>query len=90
MTGEGWRRLLWTLWFLLVAVVAASAQGGADTLDLPLPHGADVPGPVEVPGGVSLDFPAVVEYGVDYDETTGQYIVRQRLEDTLDFETPRT
>ncbi len=88
LTGEGWRRILWMLWFLMVAVAAASAQTGADTLDLPLPHGEDVPGPVEVPGGVSLDFPDVVEYGVDYDETTGQYIVRQRLGDTLDFRNP--
>ena len=31
----------------------------------------------------------VVEYGVDYDETTGQYIVRQRLGDTLISGTPQ-
>ena len=30
----------------------------------------------------------MVQYGVDYDETTGQYIVRQRLGDTLDFRNP--
>ena len=37
---------------------------------------------------MSLGFPDVIEYGVDYDETTGQYVVRQRLGDTLDFRNP--
>ena len=55
---------------------------------MPLPHGEDLPNPVETPGGVSLDFPDVIEYGVDYDENSGQYVVRQRLGDTLDFGTP--
>ena len=60
----------------------------SDSLDLPLPHGNDLPNPVESPGGVSLGFPDVIEYGVEYDETTGQYVVRQRLGDTLDFRNP--
>ena len=69
---------------------SAAAQEEVDSLgvDLPLPHGADVPNPTESPNGVSLGFPDVVEYGVDYDETTGQYVVRQRLGDTLDFRNP--
>ena len=66
----------------------ATAQTDGDTLDLPLPHGNDLPGPVETPGGVSLDFPDVIDYGVDYDVETGQYVVRQRLGDTLDFRNP--
>jgi len=68
------------------------ADGGstafADTIDLPLPHGEDPYVVVETPGGVSLDWPDVVEYGVDFDPTTGWYIIRQRLGDTLDFRNP--
>ena len=41
VTSSGWCGSCWWPWL-------ASAQTGADTLDLPLPHGEDVPGPVEV------------------------------------------
>ena len=67
--------------FLACAAMAPSAilaqEEVADTVavDLPLPHGADVPNPTEAPGGVSLGFPDVIQYGVDYDEATGQYVV---------------
>ena len=83
--------LSWGRLVLLCALVVSMPAGiwsQSDTLDLPLPHGQDLPNPVETPGGVSLGFPDVIEYGVDYDETTGQYVVRQRLGDTLDFRNP--
>ena len=70
------------------AVLAQDEVPDTVDVDLPLPHGSDVPNPTEAPGGVSLGFPDVIEYGVDYDETTGQYVVRQRLGDTLDFRNP--
>ena len=79
---------LCTMMLLMAGGHGLLAQDSADTLDLPLPHGGDVPSPTETPGGVSLDFPDVIDYGVDYDETTGQYVVRQRLGDTLDFRNP--
>ncbi len=60
----------------------------ADTIDLPMPHGEDPYAVVEQTGGISLAWPDVVEYGVDFDPSTGQYIVRQRLGDTLDFRNP--
>ena len=71
-------RYRWTLlkgvFVALLSSVSGWAWSQSDTTELPLPHGGDVPNPVETPGGVSLDFPDVIEYGVDYDETTGQYI----------------
>ena len=82
---QAFRRLYHTSWgpclvllFVLGAVPVAT-QAQSDSLELPLPHGEDLPNPVETPGGVSLDFPDVIEYGVDYDENSGQYVVRQRL-----------
>ncbi len=76
--------------FCLCMSFSVAGQDEVDSLDvdLPLPHGADLPNPTESPNGVSLGFPDVVQYGVDYDETTGQYVVRQRLGDTLDFRNP--
>ena len=80
--------LLACAWMTPSAVLAQDELADTVDVDLPLPHGADVPNPTEAPGGVSLGFPDVIEYGVDYDETTGQYVVRQRLGDTLDFRNP--
>ena len=87
-TGRYRRTLLKGVFVALLSAVSGWAWSQSDTTELPLPHGGDVPNPVETPPGVSLDFPDVIEYGVDYDETTGQYIVRQRLGDTLDFRNP--
>ncbi len=78
----------WLGMLLWVWAPLAGWSQNADTLELPLPHGNDVPNPVETPGGVSLGYPDVIQYGVDYDESTGQYIVRQRLGDTLNFRNP--
>ena len=81
-----WGRCLGLLFVLGLMPLMTRAQ--SDSLELPLPHGEDLPNPVETPGGVSLDFPDVIDYGVDYDENSGQYVVRQRLGDTLDFRNP--
>ena len=63
--------LLACAWMAPSAVQAQDEVADTVNLELPLPHGADVPNPTEAPGGVSLGFPDVIEYGVDYDETTG-------------------
>jgi cell surface protein SprA len=55
-------------------------------IDLPLPHGGeDSYNPIENPGGISLDWPININYGVVYDPITGQYIVQQTIGDTLEF-----
>jgi hypothetical protein len=38
--------LFFAVLMMAMTPVVASAQTDADTLDLPLPHGADLPGPV--------------------------------------------
>jgi cell surface protein SprA len=55
-------------------------------IDLPLPHGGeDAYNPIENPGGISLNWPLNINYGVVYDPMTGQYIVQQTIGDTLEF-----
>lgn len=56
-----------------------------DTVDLPLPHGEDQPGPYENAGGVSLDLPDNISYQVVYDPETGLYNIMQQIGDSLDF-----
>lgn len=52
---------------------------------LPLPHGEDPFNPVESTGGISLEWPDNINYGVEYDPVTGQYVVVQTIGDSLAF-----
>jgi hypothetical protein len=52
---------------------------------LPLPHGEDPFNPVESTGGISLEWPDNINYGVEYDPVTGQYVVVQTIGDSLSF-----
>ena len=57
-------------------------------VELPLPHGEDPFNPVENTGGISLDWPDNIQYNVEYDPVTGQYVVVQTIGDSLTFRTP--
>ena len=62
-----------------------------DTVDLPMPHGGEDPNnPTETPGGVSLNWPSNINYSVDYDPVTGNYVVYQTIGDSLRFRMPTT
>jgi cell surface protein SprA len=52
---------------------------------LPLPHGEDGNNPVESTGGVSLDWPENIQYSVQYDPVTGNYVVVQTIGDSILF-----
>lgn len=56
-----------------------------DTVELPLPHAEDEPGPYESPGGVSLGLPENISYEVVYDPETGMYNTVQNIGDTMSF-----
>ena len=78
------------LFALLLCSLVSHAQTSEDTdtteIDLPLPHGGeDEFNPVENTGGISLDWPENINYGVVYDPISGQYIVQQTIGDTLQF-----
>lgn len=57
-------------------------------VDLPFPHGEDPNNPSESTGGISLEWPDNIQYSVEYDTETGQYVVVQKLGDTLQFRSP--
>lgn len=59
----------------------------ADTggVELPLPHGEDPLNPVENTGGISLDWPENINYDVQYDPITGQYVIGQTIGDSMVF-----
>ena len=69
-----------------------TVQLNADTGDvvLPLPHGEDANNPVENTGGVSLEWPDNIQYSVEYDPETGDYVVYQTIGDSLRFRMPTT
>lgn len=52
---------------------------------LPLPHGEDGINPVESTGGVSLDWPENIQYSIQYDPVTGNYVVVQTIGDSILF-----
>lgn len=59
----------------------------ADTggVQLPFPHGEDPNNPVSSTGGISLDWPDNITYSVEYDTETGEYVVVQKIGDSLMF-----
>ncbi|MGB0422757.1 MAG: cell surface protein SprA, partial [Flavobacteriales bacterium] len=60
-------------------------------VELPLPHGGEDPNnPTENTGGVSLDWPENIHYSVEYDPTTGNYVVFQTIGDSIRFRMPTT
>jgi cell surface protein SprA len=66
-------------------IVAPVDTGG---VQLPLPHGEDPYNPTENTGGISLDWPDNINYGVEYNPETGQYEVVQTIGDSLTFRSP--
>ncbi len=62
----------------------------ADTggVQLPFPHGEDPNNPTETTGGISLEWPDNIGYSVEYDTETGQYVVVQKIGDSLVFRSP--
>ena len=68
--------------FRPIVETAAADTGG---VQLPLPHGEDPNNPTESTGGISLDWPENIQYGVEYDPETGQYVVVQTIGDSMVF-----
>lgn len=58
-----------------------------DTTDLPWPNQDDI-NPHENPGGVSIPLPDNIQYQIEYDPITGQYVVTQTVGDNLPFRNP--
>lgn len=58
-----------------------------DTIDLPWPNQDDYY-PEENTGGISLPLPDNIQYNMEYDPETGQYVIVQTVGDSLNFRNP--
>jgi len=72
-------------WGFRSALGRTLAPADTGEVELPMPHDADGPTPQNENTGVSLSLPDNINYEVEYDPITGNYMVVQRIGEGIDY-----